>query len=280
MRLLTLSRIVAATDLSPEAGRAVHGAAELARLAGAGLDVVYAPPEGGGQESSLPALESHLKEAGVGGEARPFVVPGPDAAEALVAHAMAVDADVIVFGPHRRGEGLGSTARRVVAASGVPTLVLPGEMRLPLARVLVAADLSAGSRAALAVGLAWSAALRAREGGTELMLLHVAAEGGCGEVRGKLEEELATVGGMQRWAGVEVRTECVESGDPAGEILRAAGETGAGLLVMGVRGRSGEPHGPADRTHTLLGGTSAAVTRAARTPLLLVPTSAMAGAVS
>jgi nucleotide-binding universal stress UspA family protein len=60
-------------------------------------------------------------------------------------------------------------------------------------------------------------------------------------------------------------------GDPPEEVLRAAGETGSDLIVMGTHGRSG-------LKHLLMGSVAEQVVRKAPCPVLTVKAPAPAGA--
>src|SRR5690606_15872693 len=87
--------------------------------------------------------------------------------KAILDRAAAVEADLIVIGPHRRravGDAfLGSTADRVIRSAGAPCLVVRGPLSLPLRRVVVPIDLSEPAQRALDAALRWSDALRPHE---------------------------------------------------------------------------------------------------------------------
>src|SRR3712207_5524836 len=85
------------------------------------------------------------------------------AARAITDYAAAIHADVIVMGPHTRRRldagFLGTTADRVIRTAEVPVLVVRGDLRLPLRRLLVPIDLSDRTGGVLDVALRWGAGL-------------------------------------------------------------------------------------------------------------------------
>ncbi len=113
--------------------------------------------------------------------------------------------------------------------------------------------------------------------GSRLVILHVLDEPAAldpmfrGEVpmemlRGRMEEyardamERFLADHFQGFPDVETR---VASGVPYREILRAAAETGAGLIVIGTHGRTGVEH-------VIFGSTAEKVVRMAPCPVLSV----------
>lgn len=270
MHVLTLRQIVAATDLTPASSVAIRGAAELAHLADAKLDAVHVYTPGVDHGEALDSLQAFLRDAGVSTGVNARAVPAHDPADALVDDAVRAHADLVVFGPHRGGGGLGSTARRMVEAARVPVLMLPGEPRLPFSRVLVPVDASDDDDPrVLEIALAWGAALRARDIGAEFVVLHVAEDGRCDvdEAQRTVEAHAEEVvrKNPQRWTGLRLRTECVGGNDAADGIVKAAAREEANLVVMGTGGRA------AAVEHGRLSGVSAAVARTIRSPLLLLP---------
>jgi len=137
---------------------------------------------------------------------------------------------------------------------------------LPIRTILVPTDFSSTSAEALNL-----AASLARDHGARLVLLHVAGEpafaAGMGvipfdpgsyrdEVRDQFEQ-LAV-----RCPGLEVEQRLVE-GPVIPEIVRAAGETGCDLIVMGAHGWTG-------LRRLLLGSVAEGVMRRAPCPVLTV----------
>ncbi|HEX2209467.1 MAG TPA: universal stress protein [Longimicrobium sp.] len=269
MRLLTLRSVLVATDLDESSPSALRTAARLATLAEARLHLVH------GADQQVPGGESRLREL--------FRETAPDApgvesaqvvhgmpARAILDRAAAVDADVVILGPHRRGTGqtgeLGSTAARVVRTAPCPCLVTATELRLPLERVIAAIDLSEASSGVLSVALSWASALRPRDGKAWLTALHVTSDPGEDTVQ-RVREEVKRAGARARGASfVEIDERLGPGSDPAEEILRRAASESADLLVVGTRG--------ADQPSSDLGSVSAAVARATPCPLLLVPPAA------
>jgi nucleotide-binding universal stress UspA family protein len=142
-------RVIVATDLSPTAARAFAAAAALGLFAGAQVEFVHAyRPQawstgGFGDADSteiaraaraeraarLGGLRVHLAEAGGGAvAAQPVLVEG-EAAEALVAHAAATGAGLIIAGTRGRSVladlVLGSTARGLLARAPCDVLAVP-----------------------------------------------------------------------------------------------------------------------------------------------------------
>lgn len=279
MRQLILRNVLAATDLEPSSKDALRAAAALARLAEARLHVVHAAGDGDGGEAALQAWLAGFSP-GVAADAAVLAPSGaPD--EVILSAAGRVDADVVVMGPHRRGQlggALGSSAARVVRGAEAPCLVVPQPLDLPLRRVVAAVDGSEGGRGALLVALSWASALRRPasvredgEPGTAIEALHVVSgdAGSDGADRVSLGEHVAAVkGAAGSYAGVEIEEAVREGGastaQVAGAILRHVEECGAGLLVLGTRAAAPERLMP-------LGSVSAAVIAEARVPVLLVP---------
>lgn len=139
--------ILVGTDFSEGAKAAVHHAFGLAKAVGGRVELVHVTPElkpffGGSKESraaverlqdeeveeSRRALDVFLAEAEVPVQARVHVCIG-DICQALLDHANAIDADMIVVG--RQGYGtasrflLGSLTDKLVRRSDRPVLVVP-----------------------------------------------------------------------------------------------------------------------------------------------------------
>lgn len=266
MRLLTLKSILVATDLGEASRPALRTAARLASLAGARLHLLHVAnsPSADGDTRLREHLRLVAPDAPEPETAR--AIPGSPAA-AIVEHAVRVEADAVILGPHRRGGTggeMGSTAASVVRTAPCPCLVAATDLRLPLERVVVPIDLSGAARGALSVALSWASALRPPGGRSHLTALHVVP----GPVEATAEEAVhEAVGWARSRAGgaaqVEIRETITPGSDPAEEILRGAAAGSADLLVMGTRGMVDTAGG--------LGSVSAAVARATSCSLLLVP---------
>jgi nucleotide-binding universal stress UspA family protein len=270
MRPLTLHSVLVATSLSAKDLSAVRTAISLARLAGATLHVVHA---GVNDETTQAALAEHIREADPSCDPLPEMTVRKGKAERLIVEvAGMVDADVIVLGPHRADQphAPGGTAYHVAAAAGRPCLILPGEMKLPLGRVLVPIDASGAARGALAVGMTWASALRRRVGpgseeGTVLVVMHVESGPDVDNASADiLDEAMAAVSErVSDVAGVRVERVTDIGIDAAGAILARAADSAFDLVAVGTRA---DTHEQAE-----LGSVSSAVVRFAPCPVLLVP---------
>jgi nucleotide-binding universal stress UspA family protein len=107
------------------------------------------------------------------------------------------------------------------------------------------------------------AASLARDGGAQLIVLHIVPASLAAEQRGfgeDLGEELNRMEIPDTGNRVERR---LEEGDPVLQILRVAEETSCGLIVMGTHGRSG-------LARLLMGSVAEQVVRKASCPVLTV----------
>lgn len=176
-------------------------------------------------------------------------------ASAIVDEAVAMEADLVVVGS--RGHGpietmlLGSTAAEVVDHAPCPVLVVRGEALGPVA---LADDGSPTARAAEAVVAGWP--MFAGVPVTVVAVAEVAIPMATGftpglydevlgsytkaveEARADRREEADATAARLRDAGVAADAVLLE-GDPAGELVRFAGERGTGTLVLGTRGLTG-----------------------------------------
>lgn len=174
-------------------------------------------------------------------------------ASVVLDEAAAWSADLIVVGT--RGLGpftaalLGSVSDEIVDHATCPVLVV---RRPSIERVVLADDGSAGARTAAAV-LAWPIFARSRV--RVVTVSEAAAHDTGGPAPGRVETEgdrrpmveagLAAAGALarssaDRLAAVGLTTDIdVRHGDPAHEIIRAATDWEADLIVMGTRGHTG-----------------------------------------
>ena len=205
----------------------------------------------------------------------------------ILALATALPADLIVMGTHGASGFehfvLGSVTEKVLRKAVCPVLTVPPRAQtrsaLPFTRILCAVDFSESSLAALTMALAF-----AQEADAHLAILHVldwpieepvaaSTEVPAGgpifdlqRYRRALESDararLATLvpDEVRNWCSPEVS---VAHGKPYSEILKAANEDRADLIVLGVRGR---------RTLdlALFGSTANQVVRQASCPVLTV----------
>ncbi len=215
--------------------------------------------------------EQLARETGTKVEARVRTgAPGEQIAEV----ADAVEADLIVIGPHGRRQGrwdrLGSTAERVIHHGRVPTLLATGQLRKP-SRVLAAIDDSA-----VAAGvLEWLEFVAARTGAratvmnvidntTEVTYRAILAPNAPGRETELEQKASAWLEARLGEAGMSEAEAKVALGEPAVEILAAAERLGADLLVLGT-------HGAGAAARLLIGGVTRMVVRGAHCPVLLLP---------
>jgi nucleotide-binding universal stress UspA family protein len=293
--------ILAATDLSAASDRVLRTAAVLAGRSGARLYVLHAVEPlaampvtafgaaGTGMEAQVVQQEWLNARATLDAQlARVFgdahhphdlvFVEGESAPRAICARAEQLGADLIVIGPHAGGEGgvplLGTTADGVLRSAGAPVLVVRGTVPAPLARLLVATDLTEPGTGIVAAALGWAAAFSSRaEGGTPVRVdvVHVILD----VVSGTMPFSQATVQpganpGIGEAAahapGVDVRERVLFGESVVDAVLEYARETSPDLLVAGSHGRGAI-------ARALVGSTSSALARQAPCSVLLVPQS-------
>jgi nucleotide-binding universal stress UspA family protein len=201
-------------------------------------------------------------------------------AEEILRAAGETGADLIALGTHgRTGLGrllTGSVAEAVLRRATCPVLALrtPEGPARQTRVILHPADFSAAARTALGV-----ARTLARDLGARLVVLHVApiqvlpGEGivlpfDPRPVQAELELIRDRLDGPDLKYPVETRW---RQGDAAPQILQAAEEAGADLIVLGTHGRTG-------LSRLLVGSVTEAVLRGSRCPVLAVKTPARAAA--
>lgn len=279
---MTWKPIVAGVDGSPESIEAAALAWRIAEAAGTKCHFVYALPEPwpGGLEpllyppqvlERLAAEVRRLVEQGLRRESptaarQPLVVrtgrPGVVLAE--VAKEQGAELVVVAGRPHgalARGLG-GSTAHYLVRTLHIPVLVVgPGVGARPLARVLVAADLSDASKRALAAAERYAGLLGAR-----LRALHVVEPARFppviplsldpAEYERRCREEFAKLGPPLDHA--------VRRGVAVEAIAEDAANWKADLIVIGS-------HGKGWLERTLIGSTTERLLNLLPASLLVVP---------
>jgi nucleotide-binding universal stress UspA family protein len=296
--MLPIHTILYPTDLSERANRVFPLACSLARDCGARVLALYVmPPPFGPEELEArhrpddyyhgPREALHRLQPPGGNVLVEHRLLEGDAVATIVGAAAEAGAGLICMGTHgRTGPGrllLGSVAEGVLRTAPCPVLtakVAPpssgeevrsdGVVLWPLKTILCPTDFSENS--ADAFGLACSLA---RDHGARLIALHVTtvpdlaytgygAPGAPllkGEYLGTVRQSLAE---LQAGPGVKIER-LLEEGDPPGEILRVAAETGADLIVIGTHGRTG-------LRHLLMGSVAEQVVRKAKSPVLSVRT--------
>jgi nucleotide-binding universal stress UspA family protein len=294
-----LKTIVIGTTLNPGSEGIVRTGTAVARAAGASPWLVhaYAPPafpselgalDGRWMEEAIQDLRQRLhRQARQAGLAE---LPGfsPDHEclalgaphHEIVELARRVHADLIVVGASEAGAihraFLGSTADRVVRASGCPVLVVRSETAFPPSRVLIPVDLSPASANALQWALSF---LRQAAGATPAEAAAVFVLNPM-EASGSLQ---FTARQMERFAAEEARrfvadnapaagalTCRVLTGYPREEILAAMAEQQTDLVVLGTHGRTGFER-------MMIGSVAVEVLERASCNVLMVPPSAALG---
>ena len=223
--------ILAATDLEDGPDRALRSGAALARQLGARLIAVHCT--GGAADEAEPGLRVRLAELPVEAEAR--IAQGDDAGS-LLEEARAVDADLIVLGPHRHGllaDLFGtSMVERLIKGSRRLILVAGPQATEHYDRIVLATDFSDGSLAAA------KAALNLFPN-AQLSLVHVfhvpfegflRSESIAADLRAEAEERLAAFRGELGAAVVDAR---VEEGETQFVLHEAIRRAGAHLFVFG-----------------------------------------------
>lgn len=209
---------------------------------------------------------------------------------AILEHAASLPADLIVMGTHGASGFehlvLGSVTEKVLRRATCPVLTVPPRAHatstLPFKRLLCAVDFSEPSLAAVRV-----AGSLAREAGARLELMHVLEwpwhEPPAPRLDDLPEPQAAALGEYRRYVetSATARLESVASSDvlngpsaavhighgkPYEQLLAAAREHGADLIVLGVHGRSVIDLG-------VFGSTANQLVRRATCPVLTVRTS-------
>jgi nucleotide-binding universal stress UspA family protein len=241
--------VVCLTSLSPEGAVAEAHAGLLAQASGARLTLYHASdlglgyyPDGLVQVDDVKTAAERLARATLEGEADTRVVGRsrrqvvverrlPTAAT-MAAAARRLGADLVVMAPHDRGalsRALGfslteSTVDRLEGA--VPVLCARGEPR-PYRRIIVATDLSAGSRRSFRL-----AARLAVLFGATVTVLHVVADPAAAD-RARAALARFIPGELACRAPRLV----VESGAPCAVILSMARAVDADLVILSTGGR-------------------------------------------
>jgi nucleotide-binding universal stress UspA family protein len=191
--------------------------------------------------------------------------------QVLRATAIASGADLVVLGPTRRGRlagaVLGTTAGQLLRSTRIPMLVVHEALPDRPLRVLLTTDLSHHAAHAHRRGLELARALGGADE-PELRSLFVHPPE-LGEIPlpaawppSAAEHELAEF--LRAEVPPVPTTACVRTGDPAHEIVAAAREWGADLVVMGTHGRRG-------LGRMFLGSVAETVIRTAPCAVLVIP---------
>ena len=256
----TLKQVLVAIDLSNQADHALQRALQLAAAHGAEADVVYVMEEGLPAEAQAEVTANSESVIRAKLAASPFVdqvkvtidlVVG-NAETDIVERAVMTNADCIVLGLHDRllAENLaieGTLAEAIIGATQLPVLLVRNEPRGSYQTVVVGIDFSPLSHPAVqaAVLIAPEAALHlvhAYEGGNDEA--HAAEQKLTSFAAGESQvfERAALQAGL---VAIAVRS-VAEQGNPREALKTQIQASGADLLVLGTRGRTG-------LTRTLLG---------------------------
>ncbi|MBM3818816.1 MAG: universal stress protein [Acidimicrobiia bacterium] len=298
--MITIARILCPTDFSDGSRHALDHAMSIARWYRSQVTVLHvhrlttpvyavAPVTMpvGAQVLTLTAAETaHLLDAleefvaperGQGTAVETALEQDFDVADAVLARAGTMRADLIVLGTHGRSGFqrfmLGSVAEKLLRRADCPVLTVPpraGDVERPISmrpRILCAVDFSKASARALDY-----AASLARESDGALTALHVvdvppeSSDPSLPDISAyrtaRFEEARLALAGTvaaldEGWKAAPL----VLAGKPSREILRVAAEQQDDLIVMGVLGR-----GALDRA--FFGSTAEHVVRQASCPVL------------
>ncbi|MGK7294448.1 MAG: universal stress protein [Candidatus Wenzhouxiangella sp. M2_3B_020] len=282
-----MRRILAATDFSLRADRALHRAALLARTTGAKLDIVHVvdPDRPETLVEAEMGLGRDLLEEQRGSlldrfeiRARTHMFEG----EAFQGIASAIDRlepDLLVIGAYRRrllqDTFVGTTAERAIRRSGIPVLMVNTDAEQSYVHILAGVDLSSNSaaalRTALELGLNRDAVL------SVLYLFEAPATGSIAlgslsrsEIRNYVadEQKLAAkaLDAFLEFTGVERAQRIVRHAGTSivTGIEAVAGDLGADLLVVGAGAGSGVGR-------MLLGSTAFDILATSPRDVLIVP---------
>jgi nucleotide-binding universal stress UspA family protein len=298
--MLAVRRILCPIDFSGFSDRALGFAAAVARWQGAEIHGLHVLPilaeawafplavdAAAGEPLSPAAFRDRLKARLARAQAADLVVEchirQGGAAHEIVAYARGAAMDLIVMGTHGRSGVerlvLGSVTENVLRHAPCPVLTIPRtepptpSAGPPFQRILCAVDFEPSSPPTLSLALTL-----AQQAAAELILVHVAEPFFDAEIASRMHVPLEA---YRRFVETELRTqlaqlvpseasdwcrprEVVRIGTPWTEIVHAADESRADLIVMGLHaGR-----GAVDRI--LFGSTTQQVLRHTACPVLTV----------
>ena len=245
--IATMDKLIVASDGSKCSESAVHEAIQVAKRYGSKLYAVCTAQVTLGQleyaadvvsefdKAARQACESvKLRAEAEGVDCESVVHEGEEPYEHIVGEAENQQADAIIVG--RRGHRglmkllMGSVTHLVIGHAPCKVLVVPKLGKLTGQRLLVATDGSEYSDKAVAEAIS----LAKLTGGSLIA---------CSVAHRSLDENMANdyvskVKDMASSAGVKVET-IVEHGNACQEIVGAAEEKGADMIVVGTHGRTG-----------------------------------------
>ncbi|SFV33132.1 universal stress protein [Hyphomicrobium facile] len=286
-----MKRILAATDFSTRAHRAIRQAAVLARQSGAELTLLHIVDE---EPEALVALEvaesrkildeqiasiPELRDV----QCHPSVAIGAPH-DAIMKVATAVNANLIVMGCHRkqllRDVFVGTTIERVIRTGTWPVLMVNSEAAQAYGSVLIALDLSDTSTNALSCASALGILDDARVtvvhafdaiAKSKLAFADVTDERISAYVETEQQRATSELQGYLTSRSFDA-ARCsyyVAEGDPVPVISKAVDAIGPELLVVGTHGRSGV-------AKMLLGSVAEQLLRTMELDILAVPRRSMA----
>jgi nucleotide-binding universal stress UspA family protein len=269
--VIEIKQILCPIDFSDTSRHALNHAIEIARWFHSKLVALYVmnpllrvdPPlvfaesptrtTSDDEQAELDELSQWLAPVAAGLETEVILDEGAPAAR-ILERTTALRADLIVMGTHGRGGFdrliLGSVAEKVLRKAACPVLTVPPPAivatQLPYDRLLCPVDFSESSVSALQFAFSI-----AQESDARLTILHVlewpsgdelsGQQADTPEFRQSVEEQ--TRGSLDDLVPQEVRVWCkpetkVARGKAYRQILEAAEQQKADLIVMGVRGRN------------------------------------------
>ena len=279
--------ILVATDFSVRSDRAIRRAILTARDYAASLVLTHAVDDD--QPSRIVRAERSAAATLLDEQARtiresdgvdctPHLVIG-DPFEGIAAAAAEMQPDLVVLGPHRRQAMkdvfVGTTAERTIRGSGHPVLMANAVPARPWRHVLIAVDMSDGSREAArtiaALGLDTHAVItvmHAFHAPTPPALARTGATEGAFEAYYEEEAERlrGTLDAYLRDLPIAPASRIVERivVSPSETIGTVAHSISADLVVLGTRGRSG-------LARYVLGSVCEAVLRTSSLDVLAIP---------
>ncbi|WP_428506727.1 universal stress protein [Pseudonocardia sp.] len=269
-------RILVATDLSAQAGKAVRRAAQLGDQHRAQVSAVHVVPEGLAPELTEFArsrLRSHLDE--YARTAATAVVRHGSVARAIDAEAGDGGADLLVVGAHGAhrlaGAFLGSTSANLVRVSRVPVLVVRNPPGGPYRTVVLAVDTSPASATAARTATCLTPqadhiVVHANVVlGESLMRMHGAGDEQLDQLRAASADEVrGDITALAAELVPPVTRIRIESGRPETLLPELCRRHVADLVAVGTGGRS--PLG-----YALLGSVAQHLLRHAPSDVLVVP---------
>ena len=269
------ARILCPVDFSDLSAQGLRYAAKIARSCGGRITALYADlfmPPPYFTESSMEELQRQLGKAREQAEAHlaRFAAAATSSlegvniqieealpADAIHRAAEANGADLIVMGTHGRSGVnrlmLGSVAERVLRQTRVPVLAVRGAAeRVDIRHIVVPVSDSDIARKALQAAAGLASCM-----GASITVLHVKEDGGS-----------AAIDNLCGWIPAPVRAACevrelVRHGNVAEQVIAAASDLNADLLVLGAQHRRF-----ADTT--VLGANTIRILRHAHAPVMAV----------